>query len=62
MEVSIRLLIEHLPYMWIVASGEQETRKGVIFYYSKSRSAEIANNLLKGYTNIMVTDRLFRIQ
>lgn len=49
-------------YMWIVASGEQETRKGVIFYYSKSRSAEIANNLLKGYTNIMVTDRLFRIQ
>ena len=43
-------------YMWILASGELEKKKGVIFKYSKSRSSEVAKNLLKGYKNILVTD------
>ena len=43
-------------YMWILATGELEKRKGVIFKYSKSRSAEIAQSLLKDYKNILITD------
>lgn len=43
-------------YMWVIASGELEKDKGVIFSYSRSRSAEIAQKLLKGYKNILVTD------
>lgn len=45
-------------YMWVMASGQNETKKGVIFYYSKSRSSEVANKLLDGYKNILVTDRI----
>lgn len=43
-------------YMWVIASGELEKKKGVIFYYSKSRSSEIAKKLLKDYKNILITD------
>ena len=43
-------------YMWILASGELEKKKGVIFKYSKSRSAEVAQSLLKDYKNILITD------
>ena len=43
-------------YMWVLASGELEENKGVIFSYSSSRSAEIAQKLLKDYKNILVTD------
>ena len=43
-------------YMWILASGELEKKKGVIFKYSKNRSAEVAQSLLKGYKNILITD------
>lgn len=43
-------------YMWVLASGEKEKKKGVIFYYSKSRSSEIAKELLKDYKNILITD------
>ena len=43
-------------YMWVLASGELEENKGVIFSYSSSRSAEIAKKLLKDYKNILVTD------
>ena len=43
-------------YMWILASGELEKNKGVIFKYSKSRSSEVAESLLKGYKNILITD------
>ena len=43
-------------YMWILASGELEKKKGVIFKYSKSRSSEVAQNLLKDYKNILITD------
>ena len=43
-------------YMWVIASGELEKYKGVIFSYSRSRSAEVAQKLLNGYRNILVTD------
>ena len=43
-------------YMWVIASGELEKNKGVIFSYSSSRSAEIAQKLLRGYKNILMTD------
>lgn len=36
-------------YMWVLRSGELEVGKGVFFQYSPNRSAEIAQNLLKGY-------------
>lgn len=42
--------------MWVITSGELEKKKGVIFYYSKSRNAQIANNLMKDYKNVLVTD------
>lgn len=43
-------------YMWVLASGELEKKKGVIFKYSQSRSAETAKEFLEGYKNILVTD------
>ena len=43
-------------YMWVLAAGELEKYKGVIFSYSRSRSAEVAQKLLEGYKNILVTD------
>ena len=45
-------------YMWVIASGELEKDKGVIFSYSKSRSSEVAQKLLKNYKGILVTDRI----
>lgn len=43
-------------YMWVITSGELEKNKGVIFYYSKSRNAQIAQKLMENYKNILVTD------
>ena len=43
-------------YMWVLTSGELEEEKGVIFKYSQSRSAEVAQAFLNGYKNILVTD------
>ena len=43
-------------YMWVLASGEEEKVKGVIFKYSPSRSGKVAQELLKDYKNILVTD------
>lgn len=43
-------------YMWVLASGELEEIKGVIFKYSKSRSSDVAQKLLKDYKGILVTD------
>ena len=43
-------------YMWVIASGEEEKTKGVIFKYSRSRSGEIAQKLLKEYKGILITD------
>lgn len=42
--------------MWVITSWKLEKKKGVIFYYSKSRNAQIANNLMKDYKNVLVTD------
>lgn len=43
-------------YMWVVRSGELEKRKGIIFKYSPSRSEKTAQEFLKGYKGILVTD------
>ena len=43
-------------YMWVIASGETEKKKGVIFHYSKSRSEKVAQELLKDYSKILITD------
>jgi len=43
-------------YMWVLRSGAIEEKKGVIFKYAPSRSAEIAKNFLKDYEGILVTD------
>ena len=43
-------------YMWVLASGELEKKKGVIFSYSKSRSNEFAQKFLKDYKGILITD------
>lgn len=43
-------------YMWVITSGELEKTKGVIFYYSKSRNAQVAQKLMENYRNILVTD------
>ncbi len=43
-------------YMWVLRSGELEDKKGVIFKYSPSRSAETAKEFLKDYKGTLVTD------
>ena len=48
-------------YMWVLATGELEEKKGVIFKYSQSRSSEVAKAILDGYNKILITDRICRI-
>ena len=48
-------------YMWLLASGELEKTKGVIFQYSPSRSGKVAQDLIEGYKGILVTDRVCSI-
>ena len=43
-------------YMWVICSGELEKKRGVVFNYRTSRSAETAKELLKGFKGILVTD------
>jgi len=43
-------------YMWVLATGKEEEKKGVIFKYNSSRSAKVAQEFIKGYTGILVTD------
>lgn len=43
-------------YMWLLASGELEKKKGVIFKYSESRAGKVAQDLYKNYEGILVTD------
>ena len=59
-------------YMWVLRSGETEKKKGVIFKYSPSRSAETAKNFLldnkkmdtstDGYVGVTYCDKLFEIE
>ena len=48
-------------YMWVMASGELEKIKGVIYQYDQSRSAETARKFIDGYKGIIVTDRIWSI-
>lgn len=43
-------------YMWVMRSGDLEKCKGVIFKYSASRSAKVAQEFLQGFNHILVTD------
>ena len=43
-------------YMWVIASGEQEKKKGIVFTYAQSRNAKTAEKLLKDFKGILVTD------
>lgn len=43
-------------YMWVLRSGELEKQKGVIFKYAPSRSAQTAQEFLKNYKGILITD------
>ena len=43
-------------YMWVIASGELEKTKGVVFHYSQTRSSNIAKYLMDGYKGILLTD------
>ena len=43
-------------YMWVLRSGELEKRNGIIFRYYPSRSEKTAQEFLKGYKGILVTD------
>lgn len=43
-------------YMWVIRSGDLEKQKGVIFRYSASRSANVAQDFLSGFNGILVTD------
>ena len=47
-----------VSYMWLLASGEDEETKGVVFKYAPSRSGEVAQELIGGYEGILVTDRI----
>ena len=48
-------------YMWLLASGENEKTKGVVFRYAPSRGGKIAQELISGYEGILVTDRICSI-
>lgn len=48
-------------YMWVLVSGKYEIKKGVIFFYSKTRKEDVVKYLLSGYKNVLVTDRIFWI-
>ncbi|MGD9570232.1 MAG: IS66 family transposase [Sedimentibacter sp.] len=43
-------------FMWVLHSGENEEKRGVIFKYSPSRSSEVAKSMLENYKGIFVTD------
>jgi len=42
--------------MWVMSTGELEKAKGVVFNYAPSRSAKTAQEFLKEFKGIMVTD------
>ena len=43
-------------YMWVMASGELEKVKGVIFHYASSRATKEATEFLNGFHGVLVTD------
>ncbi len=43
-------------FMWVLHSGENEEKRGVVFKYSPSRSSEVAKNMLENFKGIFVTD------
>ena len=45
-------------YLWVYCSGREEYHRAVICKYSPSRSGETAQNFLKGFKNLLSTDRI----
>ena len=43
-------------FMWVLHSGENEEKRGVVFKYSPSRSSEVAKSMLENYKGIFITD------
>ena len=43
-------------FMWVMRSGACEEVQGTFFYYSSTRSGDIARNLLKNFHGYLVTD------
>ena len=43
-------------YLWVSRSGEEEKKQGIIFMYSPSRSEKTAQEFIKGFRGILVTD------
>jgi len=43
-------------FMWVLCSGQEEKRQGVVFKYTQSRSGHHAQKLMAGFNGILVTD------
>jgi len=43
-------------YMWVMANGDLEKTKGVVYEYNQSRSGETAQAFIEGFSGIIVTD------
>ena len=43
-------------FMWVIRSGACEERQAAFFYYSSTRSGNVARELLDGYHGYLVTD------
>lgn len=43
-------------FMWVIRSGAHESIAASFFHYSKTRSSEVAQNLLNGFHSYLTTD------
>lgn len=43
-------------FMWVLFSGQDEMKQGVLFYYTRSRGGHHARNLMNGFHGILLTD------
>ena len=43
-------------FMWVLCSGQEEEKQGVLFHYTRSRGGHHARDLMKGFRGILVTD------
>nr|WP_296099781.1 IS66 family transposase [uncultured Mediterraneibacter sp.] len=43
-------------FMWVMRSAASEAKQGIFFYYSRTRSGDIARDLLKDFHGCLITD------
>ena len=48
--------------MWVTRSAASESKQGVSFYYSRTRSGDIARDLLKDFYGCLITDAYSRYE